>query len=190
MDGAAGYDADAQGDAVPPPAYRPAAQPAPAAARQAPRQDTRGQGGTADAGYIAPRPQAAAKPTPEALARLRAAIAQDKPRGTPAQPQGHPPQEVVQRSRFGINSLINRMTGHGDETPAAPERRQPPMSNPAAHRPAPPPQAYHAPQDAGYDDMDDGHDLREIEGRDGADGIVDPEQERIEIPAFLRRQAN
>jgi len=58
------------------------------------------------------------------------------------------------------------MTGHAEEAPAQAERRQPPMSTTPAHRPAAMPPAA------------------------ADDGIVDPEQERIEIPAFLRRQAN
>ncbi|MBC7156081.1 MAG: cell division protein FtsZ, partial [Rhodobacteraceae bacterium] len=58
--------------------------------------------------------------------------------------------------RFGINSLINRMTGHPGELP----RQQPPLQR--------------GPQQAApYDDE-----------------ATDPDQERIEIPAFLRRQAN
>jgi cell division protein FtsZ len=82
----------------------------------------------------------------------------------PSAPQ--PRQPVVsdapaveeEKPRFGINSLINRMTGHSQETPAAPAPRQQPNLQ-AAPAPAPAEEA-------------------------------DPEQERIEIPAFLRRQAN
>ena len=55
------------------------------------------------------------------------------------------------------------MTGHAEDSPA--ERRQPPMSG-ALYRPA------------------------AVAPAQRDDGIVDPEQERIEIPAFLRRQAN
>jgi cell division protein FtsZ len=66
-----------------------------------------------------------------------------------------------ERPRFGINSLINRMTGHGQQ-PEAPVRRTAPppvQSSAAAPARAPAPEA-------------------------------DEDQERIEIPAFLRRQAN
>ncbi len=119
--------------------------------------------------YVAPKPAATGSPSPEALARLRAAIQKDGPR-EPAAPK---PQQAAMRRpavpveephghkpRFGINNLINRMTGHGEDGPAPAERRQPPVSGGHAMHRAP----------------DDGH--------------VDPEQERIEIPAFLRRQAN
>jgi cell division protein FtsZ len=151
-------------DEVPPPAYRPTPRPA------EPQIDPRSYAAAEpEADYVAPKPVPAGKPTPEALARLRAAIQKDAPRQSAApapraEPQGdHKP-------RFGINSLINRMTGHGDEPQghaAAPsERRQPPMSGAAMHRPSAAPR------------MDDD------------DGVVDPEQERIDIPAFLRRQAN
>ena len=61
------------------------------------------------------------------------------------------------RPRFGINSLINRMTGHGHEGAERPHpqiRRQPPVQ-------------------AEPDEPE-----------------LSPEEERIEIPAFLRRQAN
>jgi cell division protein FtsZ len=71
----------------------------------------------------------------------------------------------AEKPRFGINSLINRMTGHAAEEAArgaAPARQQPQVH---AQQPAAAP-AYEAESEA------------------------DPEQERIDIPAFLRRQAN
>ncbi|MDG3042287.1 cell division protein FtsZ [Roseicyclus marinus] len=144
----------ADDDMVPPPAYRPAAQTA--ASRPDPRMTA-----TSQPEFVAPRPPAAGKPTPEALARLRAAIQKDAPRNAPA---AEPQAEAPQRARLGIGSLINRMTGHAEDAAPATERRQPPMS--VGRASAPPP--HHA--------VDD--------------GIVDPDQERIEIPAFLRRQAN
>ena len=71
--------------------------------------------------------------------------------------------ESGERPRFGINSLINRMTGHGGEQEAPqasrPARQQPPVSTQQAQQPAP------------------------VESSE-------PEQDQIEIPAFLRRQAN
>jgi cell division protein FtsZ len=154
------YFTEDEETAVPPPAYRPAPaavapQPAPRAVHSAER----------DGQYVAPKPAAAGTPTPEALARLRAAIQKDKPReAAPAETaQRAEPTDAHGKPRFGINSLINRMTGHAEEGGAAPERRQPTMTQaprPAMTRPT-------------YDD-----------------GGVDPDQERIEIPAFLRRQAN
>jgi cell division protein FtsZ len=99
-------------------------------------------------------------PSPEALARLRTAVqkqptAAQQPRGDEGMRMAH-----GDKPRFGINSLINRMTGHGETGPGASPRQQPTMQH-RAQASAP------APQD------------RE-----------DPDQERIEIPAFLRRQAN
>ncbi|WP_375551944.1 cell division protein FtsZ [Rhodophyticola porphyridii] len=146
----AGQASDGYGeDDVPEPAYQPqpaAAPPAfmrPAAAAPAVAAEL-------EAEFVAPRPVSASTPSPEALARLRAAINKEAPgaQSRAAETEGKP--------RFGINSLINRMTGHGEDQPAPVERRQPPV----ASRPAP----------------EDTH--------------VDPDQERIEIPAFLRRQAN
>jgi cell division protein FtsZ len=96
-------------------------------------------------------------PSPEAMARLRAAAERTTPSAAPA-----PLQDAgSDRPRFGINSLINRMTGHTDQQQPEPQavRHQPPVQQQAAIAP----QAAEA---------------------------VDPDQERIEIPAFLRRQAN
>ncbi|MCU4652889.1 cell division protein FtsZ [Roseibacterium sp. SDUM158016] len=147
--------------AVPPPAYRPAAAPArPTAAatvavRHAPSQEERG--------FLAPKAPPAGAPTPEALARLRDAIQREAPRpDAPAQARAAEAQPQPSRTRFGINNLINRMTGHGEEAAAPVARRTPSFTGapPQTHIPA-----------------------RQEEA-------VDPEQERIEIPAFLRRQAN
>ncbi|MGI1661098.1 cell division protein FtsZ [Palleronia sp. KMU-117] len=105
-----------------------------------------------------PRP---GTPTPEALARLEAAVRR-APQRDPAEateaPRRAPAPAEAEKPRFGINSLINRMTGHPAESaaprPAPTARRQPPVVS------------------AGQEDE------------------MSPEQERIEIPAFLRRQAN
>ncbi len=152
---------DTSDDGVPPPAYRPAAapsQPTPAAAaalNHAPAPE--------DRGFIAPKAPPAGAPTPEALARLRDAIQRDAPRPAPAQEAQQDTAHQPSRPRFGINNLINRMTGHADEGNSPVARRAPTFSGP-------PPQT-HIP-------------MREEES------AVDPDQERIEIPAFLRRQAN
>ncbi|TNC52952.1 cell division protein FtsZ [Rubellimicrobium rubrum] len=136
------YDAPQIADDLPPPAYRPASEP---------QQTAR------------PAASAPGTPTPEALARLRAMASRaaeargsvdprqsaDAQRGAQAQR----PAPAPEKPRFGINSLINRMTGQpGAEGGAA-----------AAQRAQPRP-AYDAQPDA--------------------------EQERADIPAFLRRQAN
>ncbi|CUJ20295.1 cell division protein FtsZ [Cognatishimia activa] len=137
-------------DDLPPPAYQPQV------AQFQPRVEEYEE--EAEAAFVAPKAPAPGTPSPEALARLRTAVSK-----APSAPQAR--QQVVaeepveeEKPRFGINSLINRMTGSAQETPAAQQpaaRQQPNLS--AAPAPAP---------------------------------AEDPEQERIEIPAFLRRQAN
>ncbi len=122
------------------------------------------------AAFVAPRPRSPGTPSPEALARLRAAVshapsaAGQRPAAPAAAPAPRPaaapaqaPRPQAEKPRFGINSLINRMTGHGEATP---ERPIPAPSRPQVSQ--------------AYDD----------------EAVIDPEQERIEIPAFLRRQAN
>ena len=95
------------------------------------------------------------------LTRLQNAV-KNSPRARPQAVVAQQPaaaEQPTEKPRFGINSLIGRMTGHSGEaaTAAKPQpsvRRQPPVTAPE----------------------------EEME--------LDPEQERIEIPAFLRRQAN
>ncbi|WP_282128734.1 cell division protein FtsZ [Roseobacter litoralis] len=135
---------------LPPPAYQPhvpAFEPA------------RDMVDTAADSFVAPRAPAPGTPSPEAMARLRAAAEKSAPRGQ-VRPQAVAADATEERPRFGINSLINRMTGHAEAGQPAAPRQQPQMQNRAAAPAA-------VPQD---------HD--------------DPDQERIEIPAFLRRQAN
>jgi cell division protein FtsZ len=110
--------------------------------------------------FVAPRARAAGTPSPEALARLQAAVSKS-PGARPANPTAaaasqQPAAEA--RPRFGLGSLINRMSGHPEAERAAPV-------------PAPRQQPRVTPH---YDD----------------EAEMTPEQERIEIPAFLRRQAN
>ena len=88
---------------------------------------------------------------PEAMARLQAAVSK-----APAQPTARPvapAPKPAERPRFGIGSLISRMSG-GSAEAAQPQRAQPPVTS--------------------YDD----------EAEPASD------QDRMEIPAFLRRQAN
>jgi cell division protein FtsZ len=66
--------------------------------------------------------------------------------------------EAVERPRFGINSLIGRMTGGSDQ----PERSAPSVMRQKSS------------DEEAYDD----------------ELSTNAEQDRIEIPAFLRRQAN
>jgi cell division protein FtsZ len=150
---------DLHHDELPEPAYRPQAAAAPVA--PAPR----GVQMTDDAAaFVAPRPRAAGTPSPEALARLQAAVSRSPSAGTrpaaaaPAPQPAAPRAAEAARPRFGIGSLINRMAGGAAEPQtaerAAPSRQQPPVTS--------------------YDDEPE----------------LSADQERIEIPAFLRRQAN
>ncbi|MCO4846533.1 MAG: cell division protein FtsZ [Yoonia sp.] len=128
------HEALAETDDLPPPAYTPRAEP---------KMD-------APEAFVAPRAPAAGTPSPEAMARLQAAVSKapgHRSAAAPAVAEG-------ERPRFGINSLINRMTGAAAD--AQPEREQPQVT-PIYEEPI---------------------------------AEADPEQERIEIPAFLRRQAN
>ncbi|WP_127903437.1 cell division protein FtsZ [Solirhodobacter olei] len=147
---------------LPPPAYRPQPQ-AQAPQHPAPSHDE-------SAGdFVAPRPRPAGTPSPEAMARLAAAVNRGPGAAAPRAPAAAPQQRqqpaaqqrpaAAEKPRFGINSLINRMTGHAADPAPGAERS-------AAVRAQPPVTAHEEDQD------------------------IDPEQERIEIPAFLRRQAN
>jgi len=130
-------------DDLPPPAYVPQSSVAEAPASTA-----------------AARAHAPGTPSPETLRRLEAAVrkvpdegrqrAAGSPVSDPAQPGAS-----TDRTRFGINSLINRMTGHTADPRASGGRTQPPMQSLPDDRPE---------EDADLD--------------------------KIEIPAFLRRQAN
>ena len=111
--------------------------------------------------------QAFGAPSHDALARLQAAVQSKYP--TPAEQAGpvmEEGDEAGDKPKFRISSLINRMTSHqagvGSE-PARPARQQP-----TVQATAPAPQSPAKPV---------------AETRDDAD-------EQIEIPAFLRRQAN
>ncbi|MDF2141283.1 cell division protein FtsZ [Paenirhodobacter sp. CAU 1674] len=137
-------------DDLPPPAY----QPRPAA-RDVHVDEEAGA-------FVAPRPRAPGTPSPEALARLQAAVnkapaAAQQPRPAMAAQRPAAPQPQPEKPRFGINSLINRMTGHAES---------------AGHAPAAAQSRAAAPQHQVYEDE------------------ADADQDRIEIPAFLRRQAN
>ncbi|GAA6187488.1 cell division protein FtsZ [Litorivita sp. NS0012-18] len=163
-------------DDVPPPAYQPRAP-------QAPEQHASIEA-EAEA-FVAPRAPAPGTPTPEALARLQAAVHN---RAQPQQPVQRPaaaaPQQPVrqatqsdsERPRFGINSLINRMTGHGEGEAA--------QSRPQAQPAAPQPVQQARPQAPAQSYAPAAHAQPQQTPQAEAD------QDRIEIPAFLRRQAN
>ncbi|MDX5349895.1 MAG: cell division protein FtsZ [Paracoccaceae bacterium] len=160
----AGFDAEPMADDLPPPAYRPAPAPQPSLVRSTPAAIEANAGD-----FVAPRPRPAGQPTPEALARLQAAVTRPAaaaagaakygrpaPVAQAATPAQAPAAQAAGKPRFGIGSLINRMAGHLEASGAAAPatRNQPPVT------------AYDDDQDMGTD------------------------QDRIEIPAFLRRQAN
>ncbi|KIC30414.1 cell division protein FtsZ [Leisingera sp. ANG-M6] len=163
-------------DGLPPPAYQP----------QVP--EFRPQADVAEApqaAFVAPKAPAPGTPSPQALERLQAAAQrvqqpqqQQAPQAVrPAAPAAQAPQQQQQQQqtqqqqpegqrRFGLNSLIHRMTGSND-APAAKQQPQAVRQQPAMHAHAPAAQPQQAQQQQ-----------------------ADPDQERIEIPAFLRRQAN
>ena len=127
-------------DGLPPPAYSPRPEPT-----------------LADAdNFVAPRAATPGQPSPEALARLQAAVSR-VPRAESVPQQAAPAAAPLEadKPRFGINSLINRMTGaQAEGTPQQPARAQPQVTS-----------LHQEPEQA-------------------------DDQEKIEIPAFLRRQAN
>ncbi|WP_300550285.1 cell division protein FtsZ [Roseovarius sp.] len=152
------FEEESAADDLPPPAYIPKVEEfAPAAYADEDELDT----------FVAPRAPAPGTPSQEAMQRLQAAVSK-----APSQPQQRRPQPVEQqqqpaaeeRPRFGINSLINRMTGHG--SPEA-ERQPQQSARPVRHQP---PMQSAQPQQA--------------------PARMQEEDEQIEIPAFLRRQAN
>ncbi len=127
------------------------------------------------AAFTAPRRGGPGQPSPETLARLQQAVqkspeqeraarpqhpAPRAPRREPAPERGHSAQDAERGGRFGIGSFISRMAGNGDSGGGAAQQ--------GARRSAPPVQGHE-------DDRD--HDRT-------------AEDARVEIPAFLRRQAN
>ncbi len=128
-------------DEVPAPVYQPAPDQAP--------------DNIAQESFVAPRAPTPGTPTPEALNRLHAAV-QNAPRQGALNVKDVP--AAAEKTRFGINSLINRMTGQmvepGVDSTAKLASQQP--------------------------------------GEQVGDAAAEPnpENDRIEIPAFLRRQAN
>jgi cell division protein FtsZ len=112
--------------------------------------------------FVAPQARRMGQPSPEAMARLQAAAGRAvlQSAAVPAARAPAAPARVSEKPRFGIGSLINRMAGHADPAAASTPERGP--------APRQQPQA----------------EFHEDEPEQNA------EQDRIEIPAFLRRQAN
>ncbi|WP_171239728.1 cell division protein FtsZ [Ruegeria sp. HKCCA5491] len=118
--------------------------------------------------YVAPQPQpAAGTPSPEALQRLQAAV-----QNVPASERGHPaprptapqpaPQPTAHTEADRPRFGFNRLIDR--------------MTGHAADTPAQPPRQQPV--------------MRQSDATAPAQDEADPEQDRIEIPAFLRRQAN
>ncbi|MGR3503653.1 cell division protein FtsZ [Pseudaestuariivita sp.] len=138
-------------DDVPPPAYQPHVP------QFEPRPDAL-HAEAPEAAFVAPKAPAPGTPSQDALARLREAAQRSKAPQPSAEPE--PMEAEGDRPRFGINSLINRMTGHAGGETARPAQAVPvqrAQAQPAPVQPEP---------------------------------RAETEQDRIEIPAFLRRQAN
>ncbi|WP_418594320.1 cell division protein FtsZ [Ponticoccus sp. (in: a-proteobacteria)] len=110
--------------------------------------------------YVAPRNAVPGTPSPQTMDRLKAAAARQREEQAAARPA--PQQHAEDKPRFSVNSLIGRMTGQseGYGGQAPQARRQQPTMQ---SRPSPAPVQQHD---------------------------TDAEDDRIEIPAFLRRQAN
>ena len=131
--------------------FQPAATEEPAPAYQPDIEEDRTEA------FVAPKAPAPGTPSDDAMARLRTAVQNTGVVRTPEQVEDEPAES--ERPRFGIGSLINRMSGGAESAPKA----QPAMrTQPAMSAPAPAAQEDERSQ----------------------------EQEKIEIPAFLRRQAN
>jgi cell division protein FtsZ len=122
-----------------------------------------------DAGFIAPRaPQGASRgqASPETLERLRRAV---ENKGERQQPQPAPQEPVRAQSRMaGLGRMLERMAGHSDQ--AAPKPAAGSISERVNERVA----VRARQQDADFDDL----------------ASPDASGDNVEIPAFLRRQAN
>ncbi len=138
-----------------------------------------------------PRPQMEGmprrgEPSPEVLQRLEKAMRnrpggaagdgeRPQPRAVNAESRPQAAPQQPERPRFAINNLIHRMTG--DQKAAAPERK-------AAPAPAPQPAPERAPAPAAPAARRAAP-MPDYESEDELAG-----ENKIEIPAFLRRQAN
>lgn len=102
---------------------------------------------------VAPQPSSN-QPSADTLARLHAAAAKVPNNSTPSTA----PVYAEKKQGFGLNNLISKMTGHGDDRREA-NRAQPSL-------------------------------VLEEEQQVHEEPVIAEDSERIEIPAFLRRQAN
>jgi cell division protein FtsZ len=155
-------------DDLPPPVYRPQAPTAqPSIVRSAPAAIE------ADPGvFVAPRPRAAGQPSAEALARLQAAVSRPAAGGAaarfPRPEQGNTPASAPAVASAQAAAATKPRFGIGSL-----------INRMAGHIEAstaaiPAPAGRTQPPVTAYDDEHE----------------IDNDQDRIEIPAFLRRQAN
>ena len=147
-------------DDLPPPVYR-AQQPVAQPRATAPVASAH----DADAAsFVAPRPRAAGTPSAEAMARLQAAVSK-----APSQASRPAPQQQPQRAAAPAPKAAEPRPRFGIGSlinRMAGGHSEPAQERPQAGRQQPPVTAYDDEQELSAD------------------------QERIEIPAFLRRQAN
>ena len=107
--------------------------------------------------FVAPKAPSLGMASDQGMSRMRSAVSSAQEAERPASQAESAPAE---KPRFGIGSLINRMSGSESDRGRSMARR------------APEPQVN-----------------TRLES-DADEKAADPEQERIEVPAFLRRQAN
>ena len=107
--------------------------------------------------FVAPKAPSLGMASDQGMSRMRSAVSSAQEAERPASQAESAPAE---KPRFGIGSLINRMSGSDSDRGRSMARR------------APEPQVN-----------------TRLES-DADEKAADPEQERIEVPAFLRRQAN
>ena len=156
-----GEAVEVEADGIPAPAYRPQAP----IERPAPAPSATHD--AAAAAFVAPRPRAAGTPSVEALARLQAAVSRSPSPGSAARPAQAQAAETLARPQPAARPAERPRFGIGSLINRMAGGQAEPVAERAAHlRPQPPVTSY-----------DD-------------DAELSADQERIEIPAFLRRQAN
>ena len=122
--------------------------------------------------FVAPRaPQSprAGQPAPEVMDRLRRAVDNHGRAPAQAQPQQQPAQGANSRMS-GLGRMLERMAGHGNDQPGAAKPAASSIAERVNER-----VAVRARQDTDFDDLAS----PDTSGKDN-----------VEIPAFLRRQAN
>ena len=116
--------------------------------------------------FVAPRAPRPGQPAPEVMDRLRRAVENHGQTARPAAPQPQPQQPNSRMS--GLGRMLERMAGHGGEGAAKPPAAS--IAERISERVA----VRARQQEADFDDL----------------ASPDNAQDNVEIPAFLRRQAN